>query len=170
MKKPFIVRRAVRADAQAVIGLILALAEFEHLTPPDADAQHRLLEDGFGPHPRFETWLAFNPDSSEPLGYALLFETYSSFLARPTLYLEDLFVVLAWRGRGVGKALFERCIRLAAERNCGRMEWSCLDWNTKAQQFYDRLGARRLADWYPYRLQQDQFASALAKADGGNCA
>jgi GNAT superfamily N-acetyltransferase len=158
MKKPGIsIRRAVREDGPALIKLIIALAEFEKLTPPDAEAQRRLLEDGFGERPRFETWLAFCPEVSEPVGYALVLETYSSFLARPSLYLEDIFVLPEHRGRGAGSALLRHCIRLAHERECGRVEWTCLDWNTKAQLFYDRLGARKLSEWYLYRLTRDSI-------------
>src|SRR5206468_7519027 len=121
--------------------LVIALAEFEKLPPPDAEAQARLVEDGFGARPRFEAWLAFGNGEAEPVGYALVFETYSSFLARPTLYLEDVFVLPAWRARGIGQALLRQCIQTAHERGCGRLEWACLDWNTKARKFYERIGA-----------------------------
>jgi len=151
------IRRAAREDGPALLKLIIALAQFEKLTPPDADAQRRLLEDGFGERPRFETWLAFGPGVKDPVGYALIFETYSSFLARPTLYLEDIFVLPEHRGGGIGSALLRHCIRLAHERDCGRIEWTCLDWNTKAQAFYDRLGARKLSEWYLYRLTRESI-------------
>ena len=146
------IRRAGSSDAPALIELIMALAEFEKLPPPDADARKRLIEDGFGPNPRFECWLAFCEDVLEPVAYSFLFETYSSFLARPTLYLEDIFVLPAFRRKGIGTALLRHCIELARQRNCGRMEWTCLDWNTKAQAAYAQLGARRLNEWFLYRL------------------
>jgi len=149
----FAFRRATREDAPALLRLICALADFEKLPPPDADAQARLTADGFGEKPRFESWLATVPDSSEPVGYAILFETYSSFLARPTLYLEDIFVMPECRGRGIGGAFLKHCIGLANERGCGRMEWTCLDWNTKAQEVYEcKLGAKRMKEWFLYRL------------------
>jgi GNAT superfamily N-acetyltransferase len=157
----FSLRQATKADAPALVRLITALAEFEKLTPPDAGAQDRLIQDGFGERPRFETWLAFEKEATEPVGYAVFFETYSTFLARPTLYLEDLFVLPSHRRRGLGGALLRRCIELAFERGCGRMEWSCLDWNTKAQAVYEGLGARRLKEWYPYRLTSEQMESLL---------
>jgi GNAT superfamily N-acetyltransferase len=94
---------------------------------------------------------------TEPTGYAILFETYSSFLARPTLYLEDIFILPQYRSRGLGLGLLHHCIQLAYERGCGRMEWTVLDWNTKAQRVYDGLGARRLSEWFLYRLDQDQI-------------
>ena len=149
----FSFRRAQPADAGALIGLICALADFEKLPPPDADAQKRLAADGFGATPRFESWLAYVPEREEPVGYALLFETYSTFLARPTLYLEDIFVLPEYRGHGIGSAFLEHCIAMARERGCGRMEWTCLDWNTKAQAVYEcKLGAKRMSEWFLYRL------------------
>ena len=150
-------RRATRADAPALIRLIIALAEFEKLTPPDEAAQRRLIEDGFGERPRFETWLAFSNGWEDPVGYAVLFEMYSTFLARPTLYLEDIFVLPEFRRRGIGKALLRRCIQIARERKCGRMEWTCLDWNTKAQGVYESLGAERLSHWLIYRLDRERI-------------
>lgn len=159
----FFLRRAERADAAGLLHLIVALAEFEKLTPPDAEARQRLVHDGFGEHPRFESWLAFLEGEVQPVGYAMFFETYSSFLARPTLFLEDIFVLPAYRGLGIGSALLDRCIKLAAERRCGRMEWLCLDWNTKAQCVYEKLGARRLTEWFPYRLDRAGIENMAAE-------
>jgi len=89
------------------------------------------------------------------VGYALHFFTYSSFLARPTLYLEDLFVLEEYRAKGVGFGLFKRCVDEAISKGCGRMEWAVLTWNKKALDFYEQIGARRLSDWYFYRLDQE---------------
>jgi GNAT superfamily N-acetyltransferase len=161
----FSIRRATRKDAADLIKLIVALAEFEKLTPPDAEAQDRLMEHGFGEQPRFESWLVFSSSSKDPVGYALIFETYSSFLARPTLYLEDIFVLPEYRGRGIGSALLRHCIRLAHERGCGRVEWTCLDWNTRAQCTYERLGAQRLSEWYLYRLTRDRIEPLAMEND-----
>ncbi len=158
-------RRAERNDAPALLRLIRALAEFEKLPPPDEAAEARLLKHGFGPQPHFEAWLAFVDGVAEPVGYAVLFAAYSTFLARPTLFLEDLFVLPEHRRRGIGTAFLHHCIRLAHERGCGRMEWTCLDWNTKAQCVYDRLGAQRLAEWYLYRLTRDGMERVLAASD-----
>lgn len=150
---PFHFRRAERTDAAALLRLICALAAFEKLDPPDAEAQRRLTDDAFGEKPRFESWLAFVDGHREPVGYAILVETYSSFLARPTLYLEDVFVLAEFRGRGIGSAFLRMCVTLAHDRGCGRMEWTCLDWNTKAQSCYEmKLGAERMSDWFLYRL------------------
>ncbi|MEK7685874.1 MAG: GNAT family N-acetyltransferase [Verrucomicrobiota bacterium] len=160
---PLTLRRAERAEAPALLRLIVALAEFEKLPPPDADAQRRLIEDGFGARPRFEAWLAFCEGVGDPVGYAFFFEMYSSFLARPTLFLEDVFVLPAYRQRGIGGALLQQCIRIAHERGCGRMEWACLDWNTKAQEVYQKLGARQLSEWYSYRLTREGMEKVLSK-------
>ena len=147
------IRRAGEEDGQAIVRLITALADFEKLPPPDVAAQSRLLNDAFGPRPRFEIFLA--ELEGEVAGYAFVFETYSTFLALPTLYLEDLFVLEEYRGRRVGYALFLHCAREAVRRGCGRFEWTVLDWNRHAIDFYERLGARYLDDWRIYRLDQE---------------
>lgn len=156
-EKSFTLRRATRPDSAGLIKLIIALAEFEKLEPPDAEAQGRLVEHGFGERPRFETWLGFVPEARDPVAYAMVFETYSSFLARPTLYLEDIFVLPEFRGRGIGAGLLRHCIELAHDRDCGRVEWTCLDWNTRAQCVYEGLGARRMSEWYLYRLTRERI-------------
>ena len=155
--RQFSIRQATREDGAGLIKLIVALAEFEKLAPPDPEARERLLDDGFGARPKFDTLLAFWETDTEPVGYAVFFEMYSTFLARPTLFLEDLFVLPAYRKRGIGTALLKRCIARADERGCGRMEWTCLDWNTNAQCTYEKLGARRLSEWYLYRLGRDRI-------------
>ncbi len=156
-------RRAERADAETVIGLIIALAEFENLPPPDAAAQARLIEHGFGDAPKFEVMLAEIDESPTPVGYALLLQTYSTFLAQPSLYLEDVFVLPEFRKRGIGNALLRHCVRTAHERGCGRMEWTCLDWNTNAQAMYDRMGARRMKEWFLYRMTRPAMHQLLEK-------
>ena len=152
---PLVLRRALRPDAPALVELISALAQFEKLTPPNSEEQKWLIEDGFGDRARFEAWLAFWQGEPAPVGYAVFFETYSTFRATPTLYLEDIFVLPEYRRRGIGSALLRHCIQLAHDRGCARMEWTCLDWNQKAQQVYERIGARHLSEWYLYRLTRD---------------
>ncbi|MFL5735452.1 MAG: GNAT family N-acetyltransferase [Chloroflexia bacterium] len=147
-----LVRPATPADSGDIRRLIVALADFERLDPPDEEAQARLLADAFGPRPRFEIFLA--ELDGQVAGYAFVFETYSTFLALPTLYLEDLFVLPSFRSRRVGYALMEHCAREALKRGCGRFEWAVLEWNTHAIDFYERLGAKRLADWYVYRMDR----------------
>jgi len=153
------VRRARLEEAPVLLELILGLAEYEKLTPPDEEAQRRLVRDIFGPQPRLEAWLAFVDGA--PAGYALTLETYSSFLALPTLYLEDIFVRPEFRGRGAGAAMFRRLVEEARRRGCGRMEWVVLDWNRPALEFYERFGAQRLSDWITMRLTQTDFDRIL---------
>lgn len=156
-----VIREAGAEDAGALLDLIDALADYEQLPRPTADARARLVEHGFGERPRFRAYLA--EIRGEPVAYAITFEAYSSFLARPTLFLEDLFVKPAARSRGVGRALFRFFAREAVKRDCGRMEWMVLDWNELAIEFYERLGATRLEEWYTYRLTRRQLEE-LAEA------
>lgn len=156
------VRRAQHEDVPALLRLIEALADYEKLDPPDADAKERLQRDGWPEGtdmPRFSAWLAesYNEEThtKQAVGYAITFFTYSSFLARPTLYIEDIFVLPDFRRQSVGSVLMEKLIQEGKETKCGRIEWVVLDWNTGAQQFYQRLGASHLADWQCYRLRLD---------------
>jgi GNAT superfamily N-acetyltransferase len=144
------IRRAGPEDAETLLELIRALAEYERLPPPDAEARARLLEHGFGPQPQFEAFLA--EQGGAAIGYAIVFETYSTFLARPTLYLEDLFVRPEARRQGAGKALLRTLAAEAVARGCGRMEWAVLDWNELARGVYRRAGAAMLDDWRLCRL------------------
>jgi GNAT superfamily N-acetyltransferase len=145
-----VVRRAWPDDAQAILTLVDALADYERLDRPSADARERLVRDLFGPKPRLECWLAFL--DGYPVGYAFVFETYSSFLALPTLYLEDLFILEEYRGRKAGYALFQHILDEAKRRGCGRMEWTVLDWNELAMDFYGKLGAKWMKEWRLYRI------------------
>ena len=149
------VRNATRQDAPVFLDLIDALADYEKLDRPTPEARERLLRDGFGERPFFQPYIA--ELDGRPVAYAMTFLTYSSFLALPTLYLEDLFVLPEARGRGAGKALFRFLAAEAVRHGCGRMEWAVLDWNQPAIDFYERLGARRMREWYPYRLTRDQL-------------
>lgn len=164
--RPSIVLRPLTAEhAAAFCQLVTALAEFEKLPPPDAAAQARLVADALGPKPRIEVWLAFVDDAAAPCGYAILVETYSSFLALPTLYIEDVFVLPDQRQRGVGSALLRKAVSLAHERGCGRMEWTALDWNVNAQRVYEqRLGAKRMSEWFLYRMTRTDMEQHLAGA------
>jgi GNAT superfamily N-acetyltransferase len=143
-------------DVEAFLGLVDALADYEHLARPQPDARQRLAADATADPPRFNVLVA--DLDGEVVGYAVWFLTYSTFLARPSLYLEDLFVVPAARGRGAGAALFRACVQEAQAQGCGRMEWQVLTWNTPAIEFYTRLGARQLSDWYSFRLDPGTFS------------
>lgn len=151
-------RPLTQEHAAAFCRLVVALAEFEKLPQPDEAAQARLVVDALGEKPRIEVWLAFVNEDAEPCGYMVLVETYSSFLALPTLYLEDLFVLPERRKVGVGGALLKKVVSLAHERGCGRVEWTALDWNVNAQQVYEqRIGAKRMSEWYLYRMTRDDM-------------
>lgn len=154
------VRPARRADADALLSLIDSLADYEKLDRPDAEARARLVRDAWERNPpRFEALLAEEEreDGAVPVGYAIVFETYSSFLARPTLYIEDLFVLPEARGRGAGKAFLRYLAGEAVRRGCGRMEWVCLDWNRLAIDFYESRGAEHLNEWRYYRLTEEKL-------------
>lgn len=157
------VRPAAAADLPRFLELVDALADYERLERPTAEARGRLARDGFGDRPLFQAYLA--EEEGWAVGYAIAFLTYSSFLARPTLYLEDLFVLPEARGRGAGKALFAHLAREAVARGCGRMEWMVLDWNQLAIDFYERLGARRLTEWYTYRLTREELDAMTRGGD-----
>jgi GNAT superfamily N-acetyltransferase len=149
----YTIRRAKKEkDSRGILDLLVALANFEHLEPPDPEAKKRILRDIFSKNKLLQLFVAEDKDSRKLVGYALYFYAYSSFLARPTLYLEDIFVLEEHRHRGIGRDLFVRCVAEAERKNCGRMEWSVLTWNKRAIDFYEKLGARRLDEWYYYRL------------------
>jgi GNAT superfamily N-acetyltransferase len=135
----------------AFAGLIQSLADYEKLDGLDAAALSRLRTDAFAPSPRFEAVLVLD-ETGRAIGYAVWFETYSTFLARPTIYLEDLFILEGARHQGAGSLLFEHVRALGERRGCGRMDWQVLDWNVLAAEFYDRRGARQLYDWRTCRL------------------
>jgi GNAT superfamily N-acetyltransferase len=158
---PFTIRPARPEDGPAFIGLVRALAEFEKLPGPTDEAAARLLADAFGERPRYQLLVAEThpaTGSDEPsalremVAYAVTFETYSTFLAKPTLYLEDLFVHPRARRQGIAKAMMAHLRDEAARRGCGRFEWTVLDWNTDAQTLYDSLGAEKLRQWILYRI------------------
>jgi GNAT superfamily N-acetyltransferase len=154
------VRRMEPADVPAFLGLIRALADYEHLPPPDAAAYQRLERDALADPPRFHTLLASS--NGRITGYAVYFFTYSTFMAQPSLYLEDIFVLESERRNGAGRALMHKLAQEAVAAGCGRMEWHVLDWNTPSQAFYQQMGAAHIAEWQPYRVEGDALR-ALAK-------
>ena len=159
------IRPATIADFEVLRGLIDALADYEKLQRPDQHARERLRRDGFGEQPLFRAYLG-EMDGS-PVAYAITYRTYSSFLALPTLFLEDLFVLPDARGHGVGGTLFRHVAATAVEEGCGRMEWVVLDWNRVAIDFYERLGARRLTEWYTYRLTREKMMELVHGKNAG---
>jgi GNAT superfamily N-acetyltransferase len=144
-----LLRSATRGDVPVVAELIRGLARFEKLEQEVVMTDELLAAGLFGERPYAEVVLA--EDDGRPVGFALFFHNFSTFLGRPGIYLEDLFVLPEHRGRGVGRMLLAHLARLAVERGCGRLEWAVLDWNRDAIQFYERLGARPNSDWTVYR-------------------
>jgi len=155
-----VIRPAERADVPVIAELILGLAHFEKLEDQVTMTEDQLAENLFGKHRYAETLLA--EDGGAPVGFALFFHNFSTFLGQPGIYLEDLFVVPEHRGKGVGRALLKELARLAVERRCGRLEWAVLDWNREAIGFYERLGARPNSEWTVYRLTGEAL-SALGR-------
>jgi GNAT superfamily N-acetyltransferase len=155
------VRQGTAADGDRLCDLISALADYERLPRPTPEARARLVHDAFGPSPRIDVWLG--EVGGEAVGYAISFYTYSTFLALPTFYLEDLFVLPAYRARKVGRALFMHCAAIAYEQGCGRMEWQVLHWNEPALAFYNRLGGKQMHDWLPFRATRDDLAVMLGE-------
>ncbi|MBI1913230.1 MAG: GNAT family N-acetyltransferase [Planctomycetes bacterium] len=152
------IRPAMIEDTPTICRLIRALAEYERLAQEVVLDEARLREHLFGPRPFAEALLA--EEEGAAVGFALFFHNYSTFLGRPGLYLEDLFVVPEHRGKGHGKALLSAVARLAIERGCGRLEWSVLDWNEPALRFYRALGARPVDGWTVYRLTGEALTAA----------
>ncbi len=144
------IRTATPADVPQILRFIRALGEYERLTHEIRATEQALHATLFGERRYAEVLLAHY--EGQPAAFALYFHNYSTFLARPGIYLEDLFVDPPYRGHGVGKALLQELARITVERECGRLEWSALDWNRPAIDFYLRLGAVEMSEWSLYRL------------------
>jgi GNAT superfamily N-acetyltransferase len=144
------IRRGTRRDVSTIVALIRGLAEYERLVHEVEITPAQARRHGFGRRPYFETLICRR--GRRPVGFALYFFTYSTFLGRPSLYLEDLFVLPEERGRGAGRALLRALGKVAMARGCGRMEWTVLDWNAPAIRFYRRIGARLHKEWIHTRL------------------
>ena len=144
------IRRGTQRDVPTIVALIRGLAEYERLVHEVEITPAQARRHGFGRRPYFETLICRR--GRRPVGFALYFFTYSTFLGRPSLYLEDLFVLPEERGRGAGRALLRALGKVAMARGCGRMEWTVLDWNAPAIRFYRRIGARLHKEWIHTRL------------------
>lgn len=152
----FTIRPATVADVSIILELIRALAEYER-APNDVVATEQILQETlFGKKPAAEVLLLFENEIAA--GFALFFHNFSTWIGRPGLYLEDLFVRPEHRGKGYGRALLIELAKIARERNCGRMEWAVLDWNEPAIQFYHKLGAKPMDEWTVFRLTRDEIA------------
>jgi len=148
-------------DVPLILNLVKKLAAYERLSHEVVATEEHFREALFGTARVAEALLAFSGD--QPVGFALYFSTFSTFVGRPGIYLEDIFVEPQHRGQGIGAALLARIAKIACHRNCGRLEWSVLTWNEPAIGFYERLGARRMEEWRVFRLA----GTALKELAGG---
>ena len=146
----FTIRPATAEDVPRLLAFIRGIAEYEHLTHQVTATEEGLLASLFGEQPAAEALLAFADD--EPAGFAVYFHTYSTFLARRGMHLEDLYVSPEYRRLGLGTLLLRRVAAIAVERSCARFEWMALDWNTDAHRFYEGLGAEMLPEWRLFRI------------------
>jgi len=144
------IRPATSNDAALILSFIQGLAEYEKLAHEVVGTEQDIQRTLFGDRPSAEVLIA--EYAGKPTGFALFFTSYSTFLARPGIYLEDLFVLPEYRGHGIGKTLLAYLADLVVERDMGRLDWSVLDWNEPAIKFYEQIGARGLTDWTQYRL------------------
>lgn len=156
------IRFAQAADTPVILGFIRALAAYEKLEQDCVATEESLRESLFGPRPYAEVLLI--EDGGKAQGFALFFHNYSTFLAKPGIYLEDLFVDPAGRGKGYGKALLAKLAEIAVTRGCGRLEWSVLDWNQPSIDFYLSLGARAMDEWTIYRVDGPALSALAAEA------
>ena len=143
-------RLATVEDVPAVLGFIQALADYEKLSHAVGANEELLREHLFGPRPAAEVILA--EEDGVPVGFAAFFQTFSTFVGQPGIWLEDILVLPEYRGLGVGRILLREVARIAFERKAGRLEWSVLDWNTPAIEFYRKVGAVAQDDWTTYRI------------------
>jgi GNAT superfamily N-acetyltransferase len=157
------IRPAVADDVSLILSFIRDLAAYEKLAHEVVASEDGIRRALFGPRPYAEVVIA--SDDGQPVGFALFFHNFSTFLGQPGIYLEDLFVRPAARGRGVGKRLLVHLARLARDRGCGRVEWAVLEWNHSAIGFYRGLGAGMLDDWRVFRLTGDALTGLAAQAD-----
>lgn len=155
MDNKILIRAAKEEDTPAIFSLIKELAEFEKLSDQIETTENELRNTLFGENKFVEILIA--EYDKKIVGQAIFFKNFSTFLGKPGIYLEDLYVKPEMRGKGIGRALLDKIILLAKERNYGRVEWSVLDWNTSAIEFYKKIGARPMEDWTVFRLTSDKF-------------
>ncbi len=163
----FTLREASETDAPLLLEFIRELAEYERLSHEVVATESLLREHLFGARPAAEAVIGFRGD--EPVGFALYFSTFSTFVGRPGMYLEDVFIRPRWRGQGFGRAMLAYVARLAVRRGCGRLEWSVLDWNEPALGLYRSLGAVPMDEWTVQRLSGEaieRVASEFDRASG----
>ncbi len=160
VKSSLKIRAAEMEDIPLILEFVKGIAEFENLSHLVTATEETLEKSMFGKRPYAEVFFA--ELNGVPVGFTVFFHNFSTFIGKPGLYIEDIFVKPEFRGKGIGKAMFLHCIRLAKERNCGRMEWAVLDWNP-AREFYEHLGGSLAKGWHIYRMNEEKFENALEK-------
>ena len=159
------VRDATKDDVSVLADLIKKLAEYEKMLDECIATEELYMKYGFGDEAIFSALLAENTGSEGPsyYGMALYYYTYSTFTGKPTLYLEDLFVLEEYRSRGIGTSILKRLAKIALEKDCARMEWTCLDWNESSIKYYLSLGAKPMDEWTVYRLTPKELKKLINK-------
>jgi GNAT superfamily N-acetyltransferase len=161
MTETLTIRRAEEHEVPLVLSFVRELAEYERLSHEVVGTEEDMRKALFGPRPYAE--VVFACLDGEPVGFALFCYNFSTFLARPGIHLEDLFVRPSCRGRGIGQKLLAWLARETQARHCGRLEWAVLDWNEPSIRFYDSLGARAMKEWITYRLTGDALEKVAAR-------
>ena len=161
----FEIRRATEKDLPVIVSFIRQLAEYERMSNEVVMTEDDMRRSLFGDRRFAEVLLAYFQE--KPVGFAVFFHNFSTFLGKPGLYLEDLFVIPEMRGNGFGRALLIELAKIARERNCGRLQWAVLDWNEPAINFYKNLGAVPMSDWTIFGVAGEAL-DRLAKERGGN--
>lgn len=166
LDKKFEIRSATVTDVPIILQLIRDLATYERAPNEVTATEEQLVDVLFGGKPTAEVLLAF--EDTNPVGFAVFFHNFSTWLGRPGLYLEDLFVKPEVRGKGYGRALLVYLAKIARDRGCGRMEWAVLDWNEPAIEFYRKLGAKPMEEWTVFRLTRDGIAKLAGSTDSND--
>lgn len=156
------IKAATIDDVPVILSFIKKLADYEKLSHLVSATEEGLQAVLFGARPYAETLIAYH--ENQPVGFALFFHNFSTFLGKPGIYLEDLFVDVEQRGKGFGKALLAHLAKLAQERDCGRLEWSVLNWNTPSIKFYESLGAEPMNEWTVYRMTGEALQKLAREA------
>jgi GNAT superfamily N-acetyltransferase len=155
MSEKINIRKAELKDVKTILNLIKELAEYEKLLDEVTATENKLISTIFGKDKFVEVWLA--EINNEPAGQVLFFRNFSTFLAKPGIYIEDIYVRPKFRGKGIGKKLFNKVIEIAAEKNYGRVEWCVLNWNKPAIEFYKKMDAVSMNEWMTFRLTEEKF-------------
>lgn len=162
------IRKATEADVSTILEFIRALAAYERAPDAVKATEADLRKHGFGQNPYFQCLIA--EEDGRPAGFAFFFFDYSTWMGRPGIYLEDIFVCPEFRGRGIGKALLQKVAAVAVEKGCSRLKWEVLDWNTPAIEFYEAMGAKLMREWRSMRVSGEDLLrlAGVAEAEAAN--